>query len=123
MHLTNYSLNKNHPDFVNGEDAFSRGGKRCLRVVWEDLLEQGVDVAGLKERIIELTQKFLTGIYPFLKYYYNATFPKKNGKNFHVLGIDILVDEQLNPWLLEANNNPSFNIEHEVMVNGNETKK
>jgi hypothetical protein len=100
IHLTNYSINKNHPSYVNGEDALSRGGKRCLRVVWEDLLEQGIDVAGLKERIIELTQKFLTGIYPFLKYYYNATFPKQKGKNFHVLGIDIMVDDKLNPWLL-----------------------
>jgi D-alanine-D-alanine ligase-like ATP-grasp enzyme len=48
-----------------------------------------------------------------LKYYYRSTFPKKNGKCFHVIGIDILIDEALNPWLLESNNNPSFNIEHE----------
>jgi hypothetical protein len=33
-----------------------------------------------------------------------------------------MVDDKLNPWLLEANNNPSFNIEHEVMHNS-ETKK
>lgn len=99
---------------MNGDHAFSRGGKRCLKVVWEDLAAKGVDVGLLKDRIMELAQKFLTGFYPFLKYYYNATFPKKNGKNFHVIGIDILVDDKLNPWLLEANNNPSFNIEHEV---------
>ncbi len=85
-------MNKNHPKYVNGDNAFSRGGKRCLKVVWEDLYNKGIDVGLLKDRITELTQKFLTGIYPFLKYYYNATFPKKNGKNFHVIGIDILVD-------------------------------
>ena len=78
----------------------SRGGKRCLKVAWEDLTEQGVDVKVLKERIIEVTQKLLTGIYPFLKYYYHATFPKHEGMNFHILGIDILVDENMNPWLL-----------------------
>ena len=93
-----------------------------MKTIWEDLVKQNVDVAVMKERIVELTQKFLTGIYPFLKYYYNATFPKKNGKNFHVLGIDILIDEKLNPWLLEANNNPSFNIDHEIMeVSGGKT--
>jgi uncharacterized circularly permuted ATP-grasp superfamily protein len=62
-------------------------------------------------------------LYPFLKYYYKATFPKKNGKCFHVLGIDILIDETGNPWLLESNNNPSFNIEHETIVKNELTGK
>ena len=84
-------------------------------------MQNGVDVGTLRTRIEELTQKFLTGIYPFLKYYYRSTFPKKNGKCFHVIGIDILIDDQLNPWLLESNNNPSFNIEHEPC--GAELKK
>ena len=69
-------------------------------MVWQQLNDQGVDVPALKDKIVELTQKFLTGIYPFLKYYYRATFPKKNGQCFHVLGIDILVDEDGRPWLL-----------------------
>ena len=48
IHLTNYYINKNHPDYKNGEDAFSRGGKRCLKTVWEDLKEQGIDVKGIR---------------------------------------------------------------------------
>ncbi len=112
MHLTNYSLNKNSPKYQNGSEPFSRGSKRCLKVVWEDLAKNGVNVDELKQKITILTQKYLTGMFPFLKYYYNATFPKKKGQCFHVIGIDILVDDELNPWLLEANNNPSFNIEH-----------
>jgi hypothetical protein len=44
MHLTNYSLNKNSPKYQNGADFFSRGSKRCLNVVWEDLAKNGVDV-------------------------------------------------------------------------------
>lgn len=35
IHLTNYSINKNHPLFENGNDHLSKGGKRCLKVVWE----------------------------------------------------------------------------------------
>ena len=92
IHLTNYSLNKNHPEFVNSETAYSKGAKRCLKVVCEELRANGVDVCAVRSKIEELTQKFLTGIYPFLKYYYNATFPKKDGQCFHVLGIDILLD-------------------------------
>jgi tubulin polyglutamylase TTLL11 len=37
IHLTNYSVNKNHPDFQTSDDAFSSGAKRCLKVIWEQL--------------------------------------------------------------------------------------
>lgn len=68
--------------------------------MWEELKANGVDVQTLRAKIEVLTQKFLTGIYPFLKYYYKATFPKKDGECFHVLGIDILIDDKCTPWLL-----------------------
>lgn len=42
----------------------------------------------------------MIGIYPFIKYYYHASYPKQKGKNFNLFGIDVLVDENLNPWLL-----------------------
>jgi hypothetical protein len=74
------------------QEVFGKGGKRCLKVVWEELKENGIDVHAIRSKIVELTQKFLTGIYPFLKYYNKSAFPKKNGKCFHVLGIDILID-------------------------------
>jgi hypothetical protein len=44
-------LNKNHPNFENGGDAFSKGGKRCLKVVWEELVQSGVDVASMRAKI------------------------------------------------------------------------
>lgn len=51
IHLTNYSLNKNHPDFQSSPDVFSKGAKRCLKVVWEELKENGIDVSALREKI------------------------------------------------------------------------
>jgi len=33
-----------------------------------------------------------------------------NTNCFQLYGIDILLDEEFNPWVLEINSNPSFNI-------------
>jgi tubulin polyglutamylase TTLL6/13 len=85
---------------VNSSEAFGRGSKRCMKVVLEDLAASGVDVEEVKEKIVVLVQKYLTGMFPFLKYYYNATFPKQKGQCFHVVGVDVLLDDQMNPWLL-----------------------
>lgn len=82
------------------EGIFGKGSKRCLRVLWEQLEQQGVDVPALKERIEEVSRKFLVGLYPFLKYYYRAAFPKRNGRCFHIIGLDILLDKALTPWIL-----------------------
>ena len=73
-----------------------------------------MDVDTLRERIEEVCKKFMVGLYPFLKYYYKSSFPKGEGKCFQIIGLDILIDEHLTPWILEANSNPSLNIEHEV---------
>lgn len=34
----------------------------------------------------------------------------QNSKCFQILGLDILVDESLNAWLMEVNANPSLNV-------------
>lgn len=82
------------------EGIFGKGNKRCLKVLYEQLEDEGIDVAALRVKIEEVSKKFLIGLYPFLKYYYKAAFPKKNGRCFHVIGLDILVDKNLTPWIL-----------------------
>ena len=32
------------------------------------------------------------------------------GKPFEVLGLDVLIDRELKPWVLEINDNPSLSI-------------
>lgn len=63
----------------------------------------------------------MVGLYPFIKYYYHSAFPKSEGKCFQILGLDILIDNKCNPWILEVNANPSLNIEHEVYKSTGET--
>ena len=49
-------------------------------------------------------------LYPFIKYYYKSTFPKKAGKCFHLIGVDVLLDALGVPHILEFNANPSLKI-------------
>ncbi len=40
-----------------------------------------------------------------------CTYPKdKPGKCFHIIGVDVMLDSEGIPWILEINANPSFNI-------------
>ena len=67
----------------------------------------------MKERIKELIQTVTKAMKPFLEYFIKCTFPRqKNQKFFHIIGVDIIFDEDCQPWLLELNGGPSFNIEN-----------
>lgn len=49
---------------------------------------------------------------PFLRYFLKCTFPKGDvGKCFHILGVDVILDDLANPWILEINAYPSLNIQ------------
>jgi hypothetical protein len=62
-HLTNYSLNKNNPEFKKAEgDADDEGHKWSARAVWEHLQQRGVDTDAIKERIDDLIVKTLLAV-------------------------------------------------------------
>jgi tubulin polyglutamylase TTLL6/13 len=50
MHLTNYAINKESPNFVfnESEKDMSIGHKRSLTSVYDLLAKQGIDVPALK---------------------------------------------------------------------------
>ena len=116
MHLTNYSLNKLSPKYIYSEELteIHQGSKRTLTSLWKSIEKQGIDKEAILSSIEELIVNFLKSMQPFLLFDYKTAFAgKDNGKCFHVLGFDILLDSELKPWLLEINNNPSLNIHHE----------
>ena len=59
-----------------------------------------------------LVQHLLKSMKPFLRYFMKCTYPKgEPGNCFHIIGLDVIMDEQGKPWILEINANPSLNIE------------
>jgi len=116
MHLTNYSLNRLSPNYKYNEECveINDGSKRTLTSLWKSLEKSGYSQVEIMNNIKELLKRLLVSLQPFIQFHYNAAFEGKDtGKCFHILGIDVLVDQNLKAWLLEINANPSLNIGHE----------
>ncbi|OMJ79426.1 hypothetical protein SteCoe_20581 [Stentor coeruleus] len=115
MHLTNYAINKNNPNFVQNEDpeCDDVGHKRSLISTYEYLQEEGYDINGLKERIDDMIIKTLCSVQPNLSHHYRSCQPEDYSRAmcFEVLGFDVIIDKKLNPYVLEVNHTPSFSTD------------
>ena len=60
----------------------------------------------------EVCQKTIIALEPYLKNAYHCfiSTDHKTPRSFQILGLDILIDEMFNVWLLEVNANPSLNV-------------
>jgi len=117
-HLTNYSLNKLSKGFVRGHDDDPTGGsgsKRSLTSLLELLREKGEDVDALWDSLVTLVGNTAAALYgPVMEACESC---KSSGRNlFQVLGFDVLLDKDLEPMLLELNNQPSLTIDTPVAL-------
>lgn len=115
MHLTNYAVNKHNERFVQNADAEQDeiGHKRSLASVFQLLEEQGHDIDALWQDICSIVVKTLCCIQPNLAHLYKSSQPDDitTGMCFELLGLDIILDQHLRPWLLEVNHSPSFTVD------------
>lgn len=108
MHLTNYSINKLSSNYTKNEDANAcQGHKWTLKSLWSYLTEQGYNVPMLWCALKNLVLRtILAGEAPI-----NA-MTKVNVTNryntFELFGVDVILDSELIPWLLEVNISPSL---------------
>lgn len=115
MHLTNYSVNKNSSNFdknISLEDNFL-GSKWTLSAYKKYFKENNLDFDLLWNKIKNIVAKAvicaadqtISTVKQFTQHTNNL---------FELYGFDILIDESLNPWLLEINLNPSLNCDTEL---------
>lgn len=113
MHLTNFAINKDSEEFIkSNEEDPDIGTKRSYRDVL-DLLENMYGekrVRGLEAEINDIVIKSLCLAEPHITHLLRAAQPEQieNNMCFHILGFDIMLDEKMNPLLLEINEMPSF---------------
>ncbi|XP_037961110.1 tubulin polyglutamylase TTLL4 isoform X2 [Teleopsis dalmanni] len=111
MHLTNYSINKFSQNYSKNEDFNAcQGHKWTLQSLWSYLEAKGINTKRLWATLRNLVIKSIISGESGLNRMYrqNVNF---RYNCFELFGFDILLDENLIPWLLEINISPSLHSE------------
>uniref|UniRef100_A0A336K229 CSON011099 protein n=1 Tax=Culicoides sonorensis TaxID=179676 RepID=A0A336K229_CULSO len=113
MHLTNYSVNRHSRMFSHDLES---GSKRKFSTLNKILAAEGHDIELLWANVDDIIVKTVISAWPMLKHNYNASFPNHDVVQacFELLGIDILIDHKLKPFILEVNHSPSFQTNQDV---------
>ncbi|XP_066146909.1 tubulin polyglutamylase TTLL5 isoform X1 [Euwallacea fornicatus] len=117
MHLCNYSINKYHSDYVKSDDpsAENVGHKWTLSAFLRHLKSEGKDTALLMSQIEDVISKAVLASASSIISAWKMFVPHSNNC-FELYGFDILIDENLKPWLLEVNLSPSLNCDSPLDV-------
>nr|XP_027207792.1 tubulin polyglutamylase TTLL5-like isoform X2 [Penaeus vannamei] len=112
IHLTNYSVNKFHSNYVQNEDpeVDDRGNKWSLSAFLRHLKSQGIDTGAVMRSVEDVIIKSLLAASYQMNTATNMFVPHTRNC-FELYGFDILIDSQLKPWVLEVNLSPSLNID------------
>ncbi|XP_073330013.1 tubulin monoglutamylase TTLL4 [Pagrus major] len=120
MHLTNYSVNKKNSEYqTNSDDKACQGHKWALKALWQYLGVRGVNTTLIWEKIKDIVIKTIIASEPYVN-----SLLKMNVKTpyscHELFGFDIMLDENLKPWILEVNISPSLhsNTALDVSIKG-----
>ncbi|XP_072541768.1 tubulin monoglutamylase TTLL4 [Salminus brasiliensis] len=108
MHLTNYSVNKKNSEYqTNSDDKACQGHKWALKALWQYLGSKGVNTTLIWEKIKDMVIKTIIASDPYVNSLVKMHL--RSPYSCHELfGFDIMLDENLKPWVLEVNISPSL---------------
>ncbi len=108
-HITNTALHKDHPKLVVSQKAEEEnvGAVWSLSAFLDRLKAEGVDVGVLREDLKALARGFLRmvhaeGVFSAQARHPRHAFPAK------LFGLDVLIDADGKPWLIEAQRKPAM---------------
>lgn len=80
--------------------------------MYKSLRAQNVDVGTIQANINRVAAKTTEILSTFIEHAVDTVTDGKDikGQMFQLLGYDLMIDEDLNAWLLEINDHPSLNI-------------
>jgi len=111
IHLTNYSINKISENFeLNDSVDKELGDKWTIQTLKKYFEKNGLNFDKIWEKIKDIIIKAVISVsdiaIPLIK-----QLELSSCNLFELYGVDILIDENLKPWLLEVNLNPSLNCD------------
>ena len=112
-HLTNYAVNKNNKNYIQNNQPFDidyNSSKWTLTSLRQYLEEHGIDSQLIFDKIDDIIIKsiiscennFVSAISKYCAFQENC---------FELYGYDILIDENLNCWLMEVNLSPNLHFD------------
>ena len=107
IHVTNYSLQKYHPNFSKFEE-----GNEISFKVFQNYLDS-----------LKLNHSIVNNLMPKIKEIIKASFSSVNKKInklnrkfcFEIYGCDLVIDSKFNPYLLEINDNPGLSYSSKLL--------
>uniref|UniRef100_A0A8D0H960 Tubulin tyrosine ligase like 4 n=1 Tax=Sphenodon punctatus TaxID=8508 RepID=A0A8D0H960_SPHPU len=108
MHLTNYSVNKKNIDYrSNADETACQGHKWALKALWSYLTQKGVNSEAIWEKIKDIVVKTIVASEPYVNSLVKM-YVRRPSCCHELFGFDVLLDENLKPWILEVNISPSL---------------
>ncbi|XP_053568407.1 tubulin monoglutamylase TTLL4 [Bombina bombina] len=116
MHLTNYSVNKKNVDYkANSDQTACQGHKWALKALWSYLDQEGINSDKIWEKIKDMVIKTIIASEPYVnslvKMYVQSPY-----SCHELFGFDIMLDENLKPWVLEVNISPSLHSNSQLDI-------
>ncbi|OHT16236.1 Tubulin-tyrosine ligase family protein [Tritrichomonas foetus] len=108
MHLTNFSLNKDDDSFImsSGKEII-QNSKWSIQFFLDYLEKQGIDVKQLMKKIEKVViASFIAGMTTVREHHFNCI--KHRHTSYELYGVDVILDQDLNPYIMEINISPSM---------------
>lgn len=111
--MTNYSLNKHNAAFQENIDALrdDQGSKWSLSAFRRRLKTMGIDDSLIFAKIDDIIIKTIISIEHIVNNAVDMFVPFKSSNCFECFGFDILIDDKMEPWLLEVNLTPAMSCD------------
>ncbi|KAM6421213.1 LOW QUALITY PROTEIN: tubulin monoglutamylase TTLL4 [Rhynochetos jubatus] len=108
VHLTNYSVNKKNTEYkANSDETACQGHKWALKALWSYLAQKGVNSEAIWEKIKDIVIKTIIASEPYVNSLVKM-YVRRPYCCHELFGFDIMLDENLKPWILEVNISPSL---------------
>lgn len=109
VHITNLTRNKDHPDIIynTNPEIDDYGLPWSLTTILWHLGQAGADIELLWSRIYDMCVKTILTTAD-LNYQTIKENKLNRNSNISIFGMDVMIDSEMKPWLIEANGRPEM---------------